>query len=80
MQPYYFGDYYPLTPWSLDNGAWLAWQYDRPDLNSGVVLAFRRPDNRRRPRHFTCRAWMRRRHTVSMTLTRIWTRCTRGPN
>ncbi|MBV9849880.1 MAG: alpha-galactosidase, partial [Armatimonadetes bacterium] len=42
VQPYYFGDYYPLTPWSLDNGAWMAWQYDRPDLSSGIVQAFRR--------------------------------------
>lgn len=24
---------------------WLAEQYDRPDLSSGFVLAFRRPDN-----------------------------------
>ena len=43
VQPYFFGDYYPLTPWSLDNGVWMAWQYDRPDLSSGVVEAFRRP-------------------------------------
>jgi len=45
VQPYFFGDYYPLTPWSLDNGAWLAWQYDRPDLSSGMIMAFRRPAN-----------------------------------
>jgi alpha-galactosidase len=37
------GDYYPLTPYSLDPSTWLAWQYDRPDLGTGVVQAFRRP-------------------------------------
>jgi alpha-galactosidase len=37
------GDYYPLTPYSLDHSSWLAWQYDRPDLGTGVVQAFRRP-------------------------------------
>jgi alpha-galactosidase len=37
------GDYYPLTPYSLDHSTWLAWQYDRPDLGTGVVQAFRRP-------------------------------------
>ena len=42
--PYYYGDYYPLTPYSLDNNTWIGWQYDRPDLNSGMVLVFRRPD------------------------------------
>ena len=26
--PYYFGDYYPLTPYSLDQTAWMAWQFD----------------------------------------------------
>ena len=37
------GDYYPLTPYSLEPTTWLAWQYDRPDLGTGVVQAFRRP-------------------------------------
>jgi len=36
------GDYYPLTPYSLDADRWLAWQFDRPDLGEGVVQAFRR--------------------------------------
>jgi len=38
----YSGDYYPLTPYSLDADLWLAWQFDRPDLDEGVVQAFRR--------------------------------------
>ena len=40
--PFMLGDYYPLTPYSLTNNAWIAWQFDRPDLRGGVVQAFRR--------------------------------------
>jgi alpha-galactosidase len=39
-----FGDYYPLTPYSLDKTSWIAWQFYRADLGEGVVQAFRRPD------------------------------------
>jgi alpha-galactosidase len=39
---YFNGDYYPLTPYSLDKNVWLAWQFDRPDLGEGMVEAFRR--------------------------------------
>ena len=38
------GDYYPLTPYSLDKTSWIAWQFHRADLNEGVVQAFRRPE------------------------------------
>jgi alpha-galactosidase len=37
-----YGDYYPLTPYSLSSDAWIAWQFDRPDQSDGVVQAFRR--------------------------------------
>ncbi len=40
-QPYYFGDFYPLTPYSLDDHDWMAWQYHRPDLGDGMVQVFR---------------------------------------
>lgn len=39
------GDYYPLLSYSRDLQAWVAWQFDRPDLGSGVVQAFRRPNS-----------------------------------
>lgn len=39
-----FGDYYPLTPYSLDTTSWIAWQFHRADLNEGVVQVFRRPE------------------------------------
>ena len=39
------GDYYPLTPYSLDEGAWMAWQFDRPEVGAGLVQAFRRGES-----------------------------------
>jgi len=43
--PLLLGDFYPLTPYSLDKTSWIAWQFHRADLNEGVVQAFRRPDS-----------------------------------
>jgi alpha-galactosidase len=40
---YYYGDYYPLTPYSTDDSAWVAWQFDRPEMGDGMLQAFRRP-------------------------------------
>ncbi|MBI5822170.1 MAG: alpha-galactosidase [Verrucomicrobia bacterium] len=37
------GDYFTLTPYSLDKTSWIAWQFHRADLGEGVVQAFRRP-------------------------------------
>ncbi len=42
---YFYGDYYPLTRYSLDNDAWIAWQFDRADLGEGMIQAFRRPES-----------------------------------
>jgi alpha-galactosidase len=36
------GDFYPLTPYNTSQDAWIAWQFDRPDLGEGMVQAFRR--------------------------------------
>jgi alpha-galactosidase len=38
----YLGDFYPLTPYSLEREAWMAWQFDQPEKRKGVVQAFRR--------------------------------------
>ena len=38
----YFGDYYPLTRYSLGEDVWMAWQFDRPEKGDGIVQAFRR--------------------------------------
>jgi len=44
ISPLLLGDYYPLTPYSLDKTSWIAWKFHRTDLNEGVVQAFRRPE------------------------------------
>ncbi|MCW2701443.1 MAG: Alpha-galactosidase, partial [Blastococcus sp.] len=41
-RPYFYGDFYPLTQHNIRDDAWLAYQFHRDDLASGVVLAFRR--------------------------------------
>jgi alpha-galactosidase len=38
----YLGDYYPLTAYSTADDAWMAYQFHRDDLKTGMVLAFRR--------------------------------------
>jgi alpha-galactosidase len=42
LRKYFYGDFYPLLSFSLAADAWAAWQYDRPDLQEGMVVAFRR--------------------------------------
>jgi alpha-galactosidase len=42
MADCYYGDFYPLTPYSRARDAWAAWQFDRPEQGHGVVQAFRR--------------------------------------
>jgi alpha-galactosidase len=44
IAPLILGDYFPLTPHSLDTTSWIAWQFHRADLGESVVQAFRRPD------------------------------------
>jgi len=40
----YYGDYYPLTPFSHQKNVWLAWQFNRPEAGRGMVQAFRRSE------------------------------------
>jgi alpha-galactosidase len=40
---YFYGDYYPLTPYATGDDAWAAFQWDRPEEGDGIVAAFRRP-------------------------------------
>jgi alpha-galactosidase len=42
---YYYGDYYPLTPYRTESTDWMAWQFDRPESGDGMVQAFRRPES-----------------------------------
>jgi alpha-galactosidase len=41
----YTGDFWPLTPYSTEGGAWMGWQFDRPDLGEGFIQVFRRADS-----------------------------------
>jgi alpha-galactosidase len=45
LAPNFYGDYYPLTPYSLDEDIWMAWQFNRPETGEGMVQAFRRKDS-----------------------------------
>ncbi len=42
LRPYFYGDYYPLTPANTSDNASLAYQLDRPEEKDGIVVAFRR--------------------------------------
>ena len=42
VAPCLFGDFHPLTDYSLTNDAWIAWQFDRPEQGDGMIQAFRR--------------------------------------
>ncbi len=39
------GAWYPLLPYNRDPAHWIASQYHRPDLDEGMILAFRRPES-----------------------------------
>ena len=42
---YYYGDFTPLTPYSMESNAWLAWQWNLADEGTGVIEAFRRENS-----------------------------------
>ncbi len=42
ISPNYYGDFYPLTSYSLSNEVWAAMQFDRPEAGEGFVEVFRR--------------------------------------
>jgi alpha-galactosidase len=44
INSYYFADFYPLTGSNADKDAWIAWQFDDPEKNAGIVQAFRRSE------------------------------------
>jgi len=45
IAPDYYGDFYPLTPWTRDDTAWMAWQFNRPEAGEGFVQVFRRQNS-----------------------------------
>ncbi len=40
--PCFYGDSYPLLPYSVEEEKWIAWQFHHAGRNEGVVQAFRR--------------------------------------
>jgi alpha-galactosidase len=42
IRPLFAADFYPLTPYSVEESAWAAWQYCNDGTGGGVVQAFRR--------------------------------------
>jgi alpha-galactosidase len=42
----WYGDFYPLTPAHVAPDEFVAYQFHRPDLDAGVIRAFRRPECR----------------------------------
>ena len=46
IRKFYQGDLYPLTRITVREDRWLAYQYDRPDLDQGMLMAFRRSQSR----------------------------------
>jgi alpha-galactosidase len=43
--PYYMTDFYPLSQYTLSSDGWMAWQFNAPEKNSGMVQAFRRENS-----------------------------------
>lgn len=43
IRHFFYGDFYPLTTYSVSFDTWLAYQFHKEDLDQGIVLAFRRP-------------------------------------
>ena len=43
IQKYFYGDFYPLTPYSQAADVWLAYQLHLPDTDEGIVVVLKRP-------------------------------------
>ncbi len=41
----YYGDFHPLTPYTLEDNSWIGWQYNRPDAGDGFIQCFRRENS-----------------------------------
>lgn len=52
IAPYFLGDFYPLAAYHQEDGVWMAWQFDRPDLGAGMVQVFRRTESPYESAHF----------------------------
>lgn len=39
---YFYGDYFPLTPWSNDLESWIGWEFKDYNKEEGIIQMFRR--------------------------------------
>lgn len=46
IRPLFYGDFYPLTPYSTSDDVWMAYQFHREDLKRGMALVFRRHESK----------------------------------
>ena len=42
IRDYFYGDYYPLTEYSVNEDAWMVYQLDRPEQGDGLIVALKR--------------------------------------
>ena len=56
VNPCYYGDFYPLTPYSQDEAQWIGWQFDVPERGEGMVQVFRRGQSPYEAARFPLRA------------------------
>jgi len=42
LRSFFYGDFYPLTPYSIGDDIWMAYQFHREDIRQGMFLVFRR--------------------------------------
>ena len=45
VNQYYYGDYYPLMPYSHDEAVWISWQFHDAEADEGMIQAFRRENS-----------------------------------
>jgi alpha-galactosidase len=54
IRKYYFGEFYPLTPVTLDTSEWCVLQYHLKNEHEGMIMAFRRPDSKEAEFNLSC--------------------------
>ena len=45
VRKYASGDFYPLVSFSMADDSWAVWQFDRPDIGEGALVALRRQNS-----------------------------------
>ena len=57
LRPYFYGDYYPLTPCIINPEAWMVYQLLMPTAQDGAVMACRRAETQWPPQASSFTAW-----------------------